>query len=129
MTRGYEEIPTFLGYSEEPVGTIARGDIFGYGGVILHQPTESDFSKIYTDITIETTEPKGVRFNYSSVATITVSGLLKWTNFNLDRAPKGRQDITETGPVRIELFDEEETRKYVEEQAKLFELLGIKFIN
>ena len=117
-----------MGYSEEPVGLIAGGGMFGYGGIMLHEPTDNDFSRICTDAGLETTEPKGVGFDYSDMATVTVSGLLRWTNSCLDRAPKGRQDVRETGPVRIELFDEEKSRQYIEKQAKLFEILGIKFI-
>lgn len=128
MIKNYEETPTFLVYSEKPVGLIAGGGMFGFGGIMLHEPTDKDFSKICTDAELETAEPKGIGFNYSDVATVTVSGLLKWTNSFLDRAPEGRQDVRETGPVRIELFDEEESRQYVEKQSKLLEILGIKFI-
>lgn len=128
MEKNYEQTPTFVGYSEEPIGVIAGGGMFGYGGVMLHEPTDHQFERISTTLDEETVEPKGVGFRYSDVATITVNGLLKWTNFNLQRAPQGRQDLRETGPVRIEIFDEEEARRYVEEKADLFERLGVEFI-
>lgn len=124
----FEDMPTFLGYSEGDVGVIAGGGLFGYGGVMLHEPTQADFHKIAMDIDIESDEPKGVGFNYNSVSTITVSGLLRWTNSNLERAPQGRQDLREVGPVRIEIFDQEESREYIKLKAALFEKLGIHFI-
>lgn len=128
MSKDYEAIPTFLGYSEEEVGVIAGGGIFGYGGVMLHEPTEHDFSLIVSDINDVSENPMGAGFGYSNVATITISGLLKWTNFNLARAPEGRQDVRETGLIRIEIFDEKEMREYVERESRLFEKLGIVFI-
>lgn len=130
MSRNYEEIPTFLGYSEDNVGVIAGGGIFGYGGIVLHEPTETEFSRVITSLEHETVsgDPIGAVFSYNSIATITVSGLLRWTNFNLKRAPSGRQDLRETGQVRIEIFDEDESRQYVEQQYGLFERLGVQFI-
>jgi hypothetical protein len=128
MARNYDQTPTFLGYSEGAIGVIAGGGFSGYGGIMLHEPTDQEFHRISQVTEDETSEPKGIGFGYSEVATITVSGLLKWTNYNLNRAPKGRQDVRETGPVRIEVFDEEGLRQYVEEKSKLFERLGIKFI-
>ena len=127
MTKNFEEMPTLLGFSEEEVGVIAGGGISGYGGVMLHEPTDVAFSRIYTSLEGEVGEPVGVGFPYNSVSTITVSGLLKWTNAFLERAPEGRQDVRETGPVRIELFDQEETRQYIEDNIRIFRLLGIKF--
>ena len=121
-------MPTFLGYSERDVGVIAGGGISGYGGIVLHEPTESEFHRVVMDPKDETAGPKGIGFNYDHVATITVSGLLKWTNATLSRAPRGRQDIRETGPLRIEVFDNEDQRRYLEENSRLLEKLGIQFI-
>lgn len=119
-------MPTFLGYSEEAV-SVNIGGFTGYGGVMLHEPTEDEFHLVSNDVD-EDRVPKGIGFNYFNVATVTISGLLKWTNRDLSRAPKGRQDVRDTGPVRIEVFDEEELREYVERNIRLFDRLGIKFV-
>lgn len=131
MSKNYNSIPTILGYSEGEVGVIAGGGVFGYGGVMLHEPTDQVFHTIVSDLSSETSpdNPFGFGFNYDNVATITVSGLLKWTNCFLDRSPEGRQDVRETGKVRIEIFDEEEARQIIENRAKHLERLGIKIVN
>lgn len=130
MVKDFEQIPTFLGYSEAEaqVGVVAGGGIMGYGGVILHEPTDAELRGITSDLEDKSERTKGVGLNYNDVATITVSGLLKWTNFNLNRAPSGRQDLKETGPLRIEVFDTEDLREYIDNNSKIFERLGIQFI-
>ena len=127
MTRNYDNTPTLLGYSEEAVGVIAGGGIGGFMGIVIHEPTEVEFNRISNDLD-DNVEPKGIFFGYSDVATITISGLKKWTNFNLSGAPNGRQDIAETGPIRIEVFDEADMHQYIEEKSKVLDKLGIKFI-
>ncbi len=128
MGSNYDQIPTFLGFSEGEIGVVAGGSLSGYAGVVLHEPTEELFRSFVSDVEDEGLYPKGAGLNYNSLATITISGLLKWTNSNLSRSPKGRQDVREAGPVRIELFDTDESRKYVEHNSRLFEYLGIQFI-
>lgn len=130
MKRKYEDTPTILGYSEGPVGVLAGGGVFGFGGVVIHEPTSTNerVGKICTDPELETDLPRGIFLKYPEVATVTVSGLLRWTNSYLDRAPKGRQDVRETGPVRIEIFDEEGARQYIHSQSTMLGELGIKFI-
>lgn len=131
MSRDYESTPTILGYSEGDVGVIAGGGVFGYGGVMLHEPTDRDFSRIISDlsfVSLPEDSTFGFGLNYDNVATITVSGLLKWTNSFLDRAPEGRQDIRETGKVRIEIFDDEEARQIIENRAGHLERLGINIV-
>jgi hypothetical protein len=128
MAKSYEEIPTLLGFSEEEVGVIAGGVYRYRDSVMLHEPTDVDeFTIIHTSLVGEVGEPVGVGFPNNSVSTITVSGLLKWTHALWERGPQGRQDVKEIGPVRIELFDEEETRQYIEDNIRIFRLLGIKF--
>jgi hypothetical protein len=128
MTSNYNQMSTFLGYSEDEVGVIAGGGVFGFGGVVIHEPTEAPVHRIVTDPEDASPSPKGIGFNYASVATITVSGILRWTNATLSRAPQGRQDVRETGQVRIEIFDNEGERDYVEASSKILERLGIHFI-
>lgn len=128
MADRHEVTPTILGYSEGELGVIAGGGINGYGGVMLHEPTDLDFRRISHDLDEATKEPKGVGFDYSDVATITLSGILRWTNFNLERAPTGRQDLREAGRLRIELFDSAELRDYLESRSRMLGHLGINFI-
>lgn len=128
MGNRFDQIPTFLGYSEGEIGVVAGGGFGGYAAVVLHEPTEKEFHRVVNDLEYESPDPKGIGLNYDSVATITISGLLKWTNWNLCRAPQGRQDVRETGLVRIEIFDTDDLRDLVEERSELFKVLGIKFV-
>lgn len=128
MSKNFDQIPTIMGYSEEPVGVIAGCGSGGFGGVVLHEPTDGEIYQFSGDLNPKSLLPIGYNFHYEDVATVTVSGLLEWTNFNLRRAPEGRQDVMEAGPVRIEVFDSEQLRRTIEAHAKLFEKLGMKFI-
>lgn len=95
---------------------------------MLHEPTDRDFHSISPELNIASGEPIGIGFGYNNIATVTIAGLLKWTNYNLSRAPQGRQDLKETGLVRLEIFDTEEMREYLETESDIFEYLSIKFI-
>lgn len=128
MSRDYEQIPTFLGYSKEPVGVMAGGGVLGFGGIMLHEPTTTSPEVVTADPENQSSIPKGIGFAYNSVATITISGMRKWTNHILRGAPEGLQKVNSIGPIRIEIFDQEDLRQYIEQQSKLLERLGIKFI-
>ena len=127
MSDTYDEKPTLLAYSEEPLSVGAGGGMFGYGGVAVHQPVEGDLERLsmYPE-----KEPGtlGVCFSYSDTARITVDGLRKWINFNLADVPKGRQDIRETGKLRVELFDTEQLNAFIKDNREFFNRLGLKFI-
>lgn len=128
MAGNYETIPTLLVYGEQELGVVAGGGVMGYGGVFIHEPMETDFSRISRDVT-DDISPKGAGFNYDEVSTITVSGILVWTNSFLERAPEGRQDVKEKGIVRVELFDKDTTRRRLDDYEGLFDRLGVKIID
>lgn len=130
MTTNYEQLPTILAYTQEELGVIAGGGVMGFGGVIIHEPVQHEFSRISRDIE-DDISPKAAAFNYSEVSTITSSGLLVWTNCFLERAPKGRQDIRTTGKLRLELFDSEDTRSFLDSYLEngIFDRLGIKLVD
>lgn len=130
MASNYDQIPTFLGYSEQGVGVIIGGVGFDrYSGLVFHEPTDAEFDSVIQNPEDTSSNPKGIGLSYDQVATVTVAGLLKWTNWNLSRWSRDNQSVREaSAPVRIEIFDTEQQREYVETHAKLFERLGIQFI-
>ena len=126
MSDKYDEKPTILAYSEDPLSVVAGG-ISGYGSVALHKPVEGKPGGLST---YPEREPGtlGVGFSYDDTARVTVAGLRKWINFNLSDAPKGRQDVRETGKLRVELFDTEQLNDFIKQHREFFERLGLKFI-
>jgi hypothetical protein len=127
----YDLAPTFLGYSDGDVGVIAGCGISGFGGVVLCEANGLGASRIVFDPSINTNRRSthGVLFEYDSVAAITISGVRKWTNCILSSAPAGRQDLAEAGPVRIEVFDTEKARLFVESHSGMLEKLGLIIID
>ncbi|MCA9347763.1 hypothetical protein KC930_04285 [Candidatus Saccharibacteria bacterium] len=125
MAINYETTPVLRAQSNGILGVIAGGGMSGYCGVVIHEPTSAEFYQIKNLPEVNADGPLGVRLNYDIVATVTVSGQLRWTNCVLERAPEGRQDVRDTGRIALELFDVDECREFLERCSRTLDLLGI----
>jgi len=128
MSKEFDEKPTFLAYSKKRLSVVTGGGLRGYESVVVHKPVKGDPGDISMYPEQDTNTTFGVFFAYGNTARIHIDGCRKWINYNLSDAPQGRQDIKDTGKLRIELFDSEELKAFIEENRQVFQRLGLKFI-
>jgi hypothetical protein len=124
---GFDEKPTFVAFGESPLHVMTGGGLSGFAGVVIYRPQSGTPTELTLDLENNSTATFGVRFSYNDTARIHVNGRRKWTNTFLSDGQQGRQHISETGMLRVELFDSKELKEYIARYRDSLRRLGIIF--
>jgi len=116
--------PTFIITSNKALTVEAGGGIFGFGGVVIYEPHSSGASG-FSLYPREDGCDRGTGFDYSDVARISLDEQNLWINNQLPEAPAGRQDVRETGTIKLELFDSPKLRQQFKRHKEAYAKLGL----